>query len=497
MPQPTAIVVSSPGREQYWWRLSRPVAPEEGEDLNRRLAYAMAADLSGWDLTQLLRVPGTRNRKYPDAPLVELAHLSEDSYDPAELAAYLPKVQATRESEAARSARPEGVVGIVDLSRLSERTRELVLFGDREGRYASRSEADFAACLGMFNGTRSLSGVLSAARRRRQRRRVVVGGAGRLHPRQPDRREESAADDRRDARRATRRAVPAAPIGRAATDEFVNDFVTDVMPYIEKHYRVLTDRANTAIAGLSMGGGHTLQVAIPRLERFAYIGVYSSGLLGAFPELPVPADAAPPAAAPATGPPATPPPTAAEWEKLLRGQAGRRGAEEGAEAVLVRDRQGGSSCIDDDAGDGRTVQEARILAGLQGDRRAGTPGSTGGTTCAEFAPQLFQNGPGCDDAVGCADGAINSQLPTSKRGRASPQGVMKPRSRRGRQGCAGAGRPRPLEQGAHRAAGKRATRFLAASSVTVIRVDPTLPPAHRCAWRVSPTRIRTRRGHRA
>ena len=85
---------------------------------------------------------------------------------------------------------------------------------------------------------------------------------------------------------------PGSAIGRAATDEFVNDFVTDVMPYIEKHYRVLTDRANTAIAGLSMGGGHTLNVAIPRLERFAYIGVYSSGLLGAFPAPDPPGDAA-------------------------------------------------------------------------------------------------------------------------------------------------------------------------------------------------------------
>jgi hypothetical protein len=149
-PRPTAVVASSPGREQYWWRLSRPVEPEEGEDLNRRLAYAMAADLSGWDLTQLLRIPGTRNRKYSDAPLVELARLSGNSYDPAELAATLPEVHGMRESEATRSTRPEGRVGIVDLSRLSERTRELVLFGDREGRYASRSEADFAACLGMF-----------------------------------------------------------------------------------------------------------------------------------------------------------------------------------------------------------------------------------------------------------------------------------------------------------------------------------------------------------
>jgi len=150
MPRPTAIVVSSPGREQYWWRLSRPVEPEMGEDLNRRLAYAMGADLSGWDLTQLLRVPGTRNHKYPDAPIVELAHLTEDPYDPAELAASLPKVHGTRQPGATRSVRPEWLAGDVDLSRLSERVRELVLFGDREGRYASRSEADFAACLGMF-----------------------------------------------------------------------------------------------------------------------------------------------------------------------------------------------------------------------------------------------------------------------------------------------------------------------------------------------------------
>jgi len=149
-PQPTAVVISSPGREQYWWRLSRPVEPEDGEDLNRRLAYAMGADLSGWDLTQLLRVPGTRNRKYPNAPVVELAHLSGDSHDPAELAAFLPKVQGTSETDSARSAKPKDNIGKADLSRLSQRTRELVLFGDQEGRYASRSEADFAACLGMF-----------------------------------------------------------------------------------------------------------------------------------------------------------------------------------------------------------------------------------------------------------------------------------------------------------------------------------------------------------
>ena len=105
----------------------------------------------------------------------------------------------------------------------------------------------------------------------------------------------------------------ASAIGRSATDEFVGDFVTDVMPYVEKHYRVLTDRANTAIAGLSMGGGQTLHVAIPRLERFGYIGVYSSGLLGAFPELGGRGGAPPAAPASTTSAPAL---SATEWERL-------------------------------------------------------------------------------------------------------------------------------------------------------------------------------------
>lgn len=66
----------------------------------------------------------------------------------------------------------------------------------------------------------------------------------------------------------------------AAADPFAQEFVTDVMPLVEKRYRVLTDRAHTAIAGLSMGGSQTLNIAIPNLKRFAYIGVYSSGLIG-------------------------------------------------------------------------------------------------------------------------------------------------------------------------------------------------------------------------
>jgi enterochelin esterase-like enzyme len=110
--------------------------------------------------------------------------------------------------------------------------------------------------------------------------------------------------------------------GRTGTDEFVNDFNSDVVPYIEKHYRVLTDRNDTAIAGLSMGGNHTLHVAFPHLDKYGYIGVYSSGLLGAFPGMggrggrgAAPAAAATPAAAaPAPAPAAPAAMTAEEWE---------------------------------------------------------------------------------------------------------------------------------------------------------------------------------------
>jgi enterochelin esterase family protein len=90
-------------------------------------------------------------------------------------------------------------------------------------------------------------------------------------------------------------------------DEFLEDFVTAVMPYVEKNYRVLTDRRNRAIAGLSMGGGQTLNIAFSRLEKFAYIGVFSSGIMGSR------AGAARGAAAGAA-PGAAPDPVAA-WEK--------------------------------------------------------------------------------------------------------------------------------------------------------------------------------------
>jgi enterochelin esterase family protein len=111
--------------------------------------------------------------------------------------------------------------------------------------------------------------------------------------------------------------------GPAPVDEFTQDFMTDIMPYAETHYRVLTDRAHRAIAGLSMGGSQTLNVAIPHLEKFAYIGVYSSGLMGSFGG--GRGAAPPPAAAPAA--PAAPPPPA--WEQQHMSELDNAAAKKG------------------------------------------------------------------------------------------------------------------------------------------------------------------------
>lgn len=80
---------------------------------------------------------------------------------------------------------------------------------------------------------------------------------------------------------------------RPAVDEFSTDFLNDIMPYIEQNYRVQTDRESRALAGLSMGGAQTLNIGIPQLEKFAYLGVFSSGVFGIIPRPGTPAGDSP------------------------------------------------------------------------------------------------------------------------------------------------------------------------------------------------------------
>jgi enterochelin esterase-like enzyme len=61
-------------------------------------------------------------------------------------------------------------------------------------------------------------------------------------------------------------------------DTFGTELVTVIIPYVEQNFRVIADRENRAMAGLSMGGARTLRVAPSRLDLFSYIGVFSMGL---------------------------------------------------------------------------------------------------------------------------------------------------------------------------------------------------------------------------
>lgn len=81
------------------------------------------------------------------------------------------------------------------------------------------------------------------------------------------------------------------PNGRAATDvtardpipkqspafaAFEQDLLTDLIPFIEKNYSVQANRESRALAGLSMGGGQSLNFGLKNLDAFAWVGGFSS-----------------------------------------------------------------------------------------------------------------------------------------------------------------------------------------------------------------------------
>jgi len=60
-------------------------------------------------------------------------------------------------------------------------------------------------------------------------------------------------------------------------DKFREALLTEVIPRVESEYRVSKDRTARAIAGLSMGGAESLLTGLNTLDRFAWIGAFSSG----------------------------------------------------------------------------------------------------------------------------------------------------------------------------------------------------------------------------
>ena len=61
----------------------------------------------------------------------------------------------------------------------------------------------------------------------------------------------------------------------AAYDNFVNDLVTDLMPFIKENYSIKEGKENTAILGFSMGGRESLAIGLMKPELFGYVGAIS------------------------------------------------------------------------------------------------------------------------------------------------------------------------------------------------------------------------------
>jgi Protein of unknown function (DUF3987)/RepB DNA-primase from phage plasmid len=90
---PPILIETSPGRHQAIWRVSAELPAYQAEDYSRRIAYYVDADASGWDLTQLLRVPFTKNYKYVSNPDVTLIRAGETTV-PSLIFEKLPAIEA-------------------------------------------------------------------------------------------------------------------------------------------------------------------------------------------------------------------------------------------------------------------------------------------------------------------------------------------------------------------------------------------------------------------
>lgn len=79
-------------------------------------------------------------------------------------------------------------------------------------------------------------------------------------------------------------AMPPDPMGRESEEalrrmnEFEQDLINNIIPHVEKNYRVIANKDNRAIGGFSRGGGQTLRVAFGNMDKFSWICCYAAYL---------------------------------------------------------------------------------------------------------------------------------------------------------------------------------------------------------------------------
>ncbi|HEY2013750.1 MAG TPA: alpha/beta hydrolase-fold protein [Bryobacteraceae bacterium] len=74
--------------------------------------------------------------------------------------------------------------------------------------------------------------------------------------------------------------VAATGAGGANYSLLKRELIEEIIPFVAKHYRTIENRDSRAMAGLSAGGGTTLNVGLASLDTFAWIAEFSSGIFG-------------------------------------------------------------------------------------------------------------------------------------------------------------------------------------------------------------------------
>lgn len=143
--KPSLAWESSPNRYAALWTLNTEMDAQQAEQLNKKLTYFIGADKSGWDLTQVLRVPGLRNYKYEGAPKGKLLWFDEEPI-PLDRFESLPDVDMNDiqelEPEELLESEPSLLPELVRpyLSKIDAKTLELLFTPEDEVIQYDRSE---------------------------------------------------------------------------------------------------------------------------------------------------------------------------------------------------------------------------------------------------------------------------------------------------------------------------------------------------------------------
>lgn len=132
VPDPSIVLESSPSKYQFIWKV-KDLTPDEASALVKSLAAEFGGDPNATDLARVLRVPGFKNHKYADQPVVEIVHESETMtkrYTKADFT--IPQQAVSPASEIVRSERGLVIHGYIHtyMFQQASRLREMGLGGD-------------------------------------------------------------------------------------------------------------------------------------------------------------------------------------------------------------------------------------------------------------------------------------------------------------------------------------------------------------------------------